>query len=579
VSERGLRTGHGPPRSRILDVLTTTNHKTIGLLYIWSSVIFFLAGGLMAELMRTELATPALNVLSKQTYNELFTIHGTTMIFLFVAPIGLGFANYFVPLQIGAPDMAFPRLNALSVWLFILGGITILSSFGASHGAAAVGWTAYAPLSGLIGSPGPGMDMWIMGVLLTSIASIMTAVNLMATVFMLRAPGMTMWRMSLFTWNILITSLLILVAFPPLAAAMAMLFIDRHFNGHFFDPSHGGSVILYQHLFWFFGHPEVYVMVLPWFGVITDIIPVFSRKPIFGYAGFVLASLAIAGLSMGVWAHHMFTTGLVDNAFFSIMSFLIAVPTGIKFFNWIGTMWGGKLSFETPMLFCLGFMANFLIGGITGVMLAAPPADYQFHDTYFVVAHMHYVLGGGSLFAIFAAFYFWFPKMTGYRLNERLGKIFFWLTLVGFNLTFWPMFISGLRGMQRRVAEYPGGIYTAPNELSTLGAYVMAAGVLVFLFSIVQAFRRKDRAGDDPWGGYTLEWITSSPPPEHNFLWLPPIRSERPVFDWHHRDDPTMALGNGHGSPHGPGRDSGPGLRGGDAPEGVPVGGPPEPDR
>jgi cytochrome c oxidase subunit I len=527
--------------SRVLDWITTTNHKTIGILYIGASLIFFLAGGVMAELIRTELATPALNVVSKQMYNELFTIHGTTMIFLFIAPIGLGFGNYFVPLQIGAPDMAFPRLNALSVWLFILGGVTILSSFGASHGAAAAGWTAYAPLSGPVGSPGPGMDMWIMGVLLTSVASIMTAVNLMATVFMLRAPGMIMWRLPLFTWNILITSILILVAFPPLAAAVAMLFIDRHFQGHFFDPAHGGSVILYQHLFWFFGHPEVYVMVLPWFGVVTDIIPVFSRRPIFGYVGFVLASLAIAGLSMSVWAHHMFTTGLVDNAFFSIMSFLIAVPTGIKFFNWIGTMWGGKLSFETPMLFCLGFMANFLIGGITGVMLAAPPADYSFQDTYFVVAHMHYVLGGGSLFAIFAAFFYWFPKITGYRLSERLGKSFFWLTEIGFNLTFWPMFVSGLRGMQRRVAEYPQGVYTTPNQISTLGAYVMAVGVIVFLVCVVQAFRAKVAAGDDPWGGYTLEWITSSPPPEHNFEWLPPIRSERPVFDWRHR--PTQPDG------------------------------------
>jgi cytochrome c oxidase subunit 1 len=536
------------PVGRLLDWITTTNHKTIGLLYIGASLIFFLAGGIMAELIRTELATPSLTFLSKQGYNELFTIHGTVMIFLFVAPIGLGFANYFVPLQIGAPDMAFPRMNALSVWLFLTGGVTLLLSFGASHGAAASGWTAYVPLSGLEASPGPGQDMWIMAVLLTSISSILTAVNLMATVFMLRAPGMTMWRMPLFTWNMLITSLIILVAFPPLAAALAMLFIDRHFHGHFFDPSHGGSVILYQHLFWFFGHPEVYIMVLPWFGIVTDIIPVFSRKPIFGYGGFVLASMTIAGLSIGVWAHHMFTTGLVDNAFFSIMSFLIAVPTGIKFFNWIGTMWGGKLSFETPMLFCIGFLVNFLIGGITGVMLASPPADFSFQDTYFVVAHMHYVLGGGSLFAIFAAFFYWFPKMTGLMLNERLGKTFFWLTEIGFNLTFWPLFVSGLRGMQRRIAEYPPGIYTTPNQLSTLGAYLMAVAVIVFLFTVVQAFRKRVPAGDDPWHAQTLEWITTSPPPEHNFGWLPPIRSERPAWDWRHRGDPPPD-GGGHGGP------------------------------
>jgi cytochrome c oxidase subunit 1 len=539
----------GARPGRLLDWVTTTNHKTIGKLYIGASLIFFLAGGVMAELMRTELATPALTFLSKNGYNELFTIHGTTMIFLFIAPIGLGFANYFVPLQIGAPDMAFPRLNALSVWLFILGGVVILSSFGASHGASAAGWTAYAPLSSKVGSPGPGVDMWIMGVLLTSIASILTAVNLTATVFMLRAPGMTMFRMPLFTWNMVITSMLILIAFPPLAAAVSMLFIDRHFNGHFFDPTNGGSAVLYQHLFWFFGHPEVYVMVLPWFGVVTDIIPVFSRKPLFGYIGMVLASMAIAGLSIGVWAHHMFTTGVVDNPFFSLMSFQIAVPTGLKFFNWIGTMWGGKIVFSVPMLWCLGFMGNFLIGGITGVMLAAPPADYQFQDTYFVVAHMHYVLGGGSLFAIFAAFYFWFPKMTGFRLSERLGRAFFVFTIVGFNVTFWPLFVVGLRGMQRRIAYYPPNVgWTTPNEVASIGAYIMAVAVLIFLTDVVLAYRRKRPAGDDPWGGYSLEWITTSPPPEHNFHWLPPIRSERPTFDWHRRDEPQPAgAGAGHG--------------------------------
>jgi cytochrome c oxidase subunit 1 len=545
--------------SRLLDWATTTNHKTIGMLYIGGSLIFFLAGGIMAMLMRSELATPGKTFLSVSTYNQLFTIHGTTMIFLFIAPIGLGFGNYFVPIQIGAPDMAFPRLNAVSVWLFILGGIVIMSSFGASHGAAAAGWTAYPPLSETIGSPGPGMDMWIMGVLLTSIASIMTAVNLTATVIMLRAPGMTMWRLSLFTWNMVITSMIILIAFPPLAAAVSMLFIDRHFNGHFFTAAGGGSPILFQHLFWFFGHPEVYVMVLPWFGVVTDIIPVFSRKPIFGYTGFVLASITIASLSMAVWAHHMFTTGAVNNPFFSMMSFLIAVPTGIKFFNWLGTMWRGKLRLQVPMLFCLGFMANFLIGGITGVMLASAPADYDFQDTYFVVAHMHYVLGGGSLFAIFAAIYYWFPKITGFRLSERLGKLFFWLVMVGFNVTFWPLFVVGLRGMQRRVAYYPANVgWTTPNEVATLGGYIMAIAVFVFLFDVISAFRKKVPAGDDPWDGQTLEWITTSPPPEHNFIWMPPIRSERPAFDWHHRDDPALAVtGRGHGGSGGGGSGDG----------------------
>ncbi len=504
-----------------------------------------LLGGLIALLMRTELAHPGLQLMGKSFYNQLFTIHGTTMIFLFIAPMGLGLANYFVPLQIGAPDMAFPRLNMLSYWMLLFGGLTIYSSFLAPGGAAQTGWTFYAPLSDRLGSPGVGADMWIMGILLVSTSSIMTAVNLMATIFMLRAPGMTMWRLSLFTWNMIITSLMILVAFPPLTGALSLLFIDRHFGGHFFDPSNGGSVILYQHLFWFFGHPEVYIMILPFFGIVTDIVPVFSRKPIFGYTGFVLASMAIAGLSMTVWAHHMFTTGAVLNPFFSFMSFLIAVPTGIKFFNWIGTMWRGSIRLATPMLWCLGFMANFLIGGITGVMIASPPFDYQAQDTYFIVAHMHYVLGGGSLFAIFAGLYYWFPKVTGYLLSERIGKVVFALEFVGFNMTFWPMHVLGLRGMQRRVADYlpslgPGGSLTTPNLVATIGSYVMAIGAILFIANVVQAFRRKEPAGDDPWGSYTLEWITSSPPPEHNFHWLPPIRSERPVFDWRHRGHPEV---------------------------------------
>jgi cytochrome c oxidase subunit I len=530
---------HGRRRLGLLGWLTTTNHKQIGWLYLGGTFVFLLAGGLLAWLIRIQLAQPEMHFLSRQAYNEIFTIHGTTMVFLVIAPIGLGLANYFVPLQIGAPDMAFPRLNALSVWLFLGGGLTIYLSFLSAHGAAAAGWTFYAPLSNGQYSPGPGTDMWIMGILAVSTSSILTGINLMATVFMLRAPGMTMWRLPLFTWNMLITSLLILVAFPPLTGALALLFIDRHFGGHFYDPTHGGSAVLYQHLFWFFGHPEVYIMALPFFGIVTDIIPVFSRKPIFGYAGFVLASMAIAGLSMAVWAHHMFTTGVVDNPFFSGMSFLIAVPTGIKFFNWIGTMWRGKLTFETPMLWCIGFLLNFLIGGITGVMLASAPVDFDVNNTYFVVAHMHYVLGGGSLFAIFAGVYYWFPKMTGIRLSERIGKIGFWFTFVGFNMTFWPLFVVGLRGMPRRIQTYPASAgWTDPNLLATIGFGVLTIGVVLFLVNLVVSIRAKVPAGDDPWQANTLEWITTSPPPEHNFAWLPPIRSERPVFDWRHRDDP-----------------------------------------
>jgi cytochrome c oxidase subunit 1 len=547
VTTIGIEHDAEPERRRasLVDWLTTTNHKQIGILYIVTTFVFFLLGGLLALLMRTELARPGLQFLSKAEYNQIFTIHGTTMIFLFIAPMGLGLANYFVPLQIGAPDMAFPRLNMLSYWMLLFGGITIYASFLAPGGAAQTGWTFYAPLSDKLGSPGVGADMWIMGIVLVSTSSIMTAVNLMATIFMLRAPGMTMWRLSLFCWNMIITSLMILVAFPPLTGAMALLFIDRHFGGHFFDPAGGGSVVLYQHLFWFFGHPEVYIMILPFFGIVTDIIPVFSRKPIFGYAGFVFASMAIAGLSMTVWAHHMFTTGAVLNPFFSFMSFLIAVPTGIKFFNWIGTMWGGSIRFSAPMLWCIGFMVNFLIGGITGVMIASAPFDYAAQDTYFIVAHMHYVLGVGSLFAIFAGLTYWFPKMTGYLMSERLGRLAFALTFIGFNMTFWPMHVLGLRGMPRRVVDYPsslgaGASLTTPNLVATLGSYVMTIGALVFIWSVIQAFRRKVPAGDDPWGGYTLEWYTTSPPPEHNFHSLPPIRSERPVFDWRHRGDPAV---------------------------------------
>jgi cytochrome c oxidase subunit 1 len=526
-------------RASLLDWLTTTNHKKIGILYIVTTFFFFGVGGIEAMLMRTELMRPGIQFLSRQQYNEIFTLHGLTMILLFVTSMGLGLANYFVPLHIGAPDMAFPRMNMLSYWLFLTGGITIYLSFFAPHGSPATGWTLYPPLSARI--QGPGMDMVIMGLLLTSASSIMTAVNIMATVFMLRAPGMTMWRVPVFTWNMVITSLMVLIAFPPFAVFLAELFVDRHFGGHFFDPSHGGSAILGQHLFWFFGHPEVYIMILPFFGVVTEIVPVFSRKPLFGYAGMVLASMAIAALSMTVWAHHMFTTGAVLNPFFSIMSLLIAVPTGVKFFNWIGTMWKGSIRLAPPMLFALGFMSNFLIGGITGVMLASPPFDYEAQDTYFLIAHFHYVLAGGALFGVLAAFYYWFPKVYGYMFTRRLGYWVFAFQFIGFNMAIWPMHILGLRGMQRRVVDYPPNVgYNTPNFVSTIGTYLIAIGTILFLIDLFLAFRRKVPAGDNPWDGHTLEWATTSPPPEHNFLWLPPVRSERPTFDWVHRDDPRV---------------------------------------
>jgi cytochrome c oxidase subunit I len=515
--------------------LTTTDHKRIGILYLVTTFAFFLLGGIFAGIMRAQLTVPNEQLVGRQTYNELFTMHGTIMIFLFVAPFGFGLANYLLPLQVGAPDVAFPRLNAISYWMFLLGGLIVLSGFLTAGGAASAGWTSYTPLSEQPFQPGLGMDLWIVGLLVTSVSGILTAVNLLTTAILMRAPGMIMWRLPIFTWNTIVTLIMVLVAFPSIAVAFGMLFIDRRLGGQLFDPSAGGSPILYQHLFWFFGHPEVYIMVLPFFGVITEIVPVFSRKRLFGYTGFVLATLLIAGYSMTVWAHHMFTTGAVENPFFSAMSFLIAVPTGIKFFNWIGTMWRGRIWFSTPMLFCLAFLGNFLIGGITGVMVASPPLDYHFQDTYFVVAHLHSVLMGGSVFAIFAAIAFWFPKITGAMLRESVGKVAVALMFVGFNLTFTPMYLLGLRGMPRRVATYDPGLgWTTPNLVATVGYAVLALGVLVFLANVVVSLVRRIPAGGDPWGGYSLEWATSSPPPEHNFERLPRIRSERPAYDVHH---------------------------------------------
>jgi cytochrome c oxidase subunit I len=528
---------HAPERQRgggLVSWFTTTDHKKIGILYMVTTFLFFLFAGVLSGIMRAQLTLPDQRLVASTTYNSLFTIHGTVMIFLFVAPFGFGLANYLLPLQIGAPDVAFPRLNAISYWLFLLGGLTVLSGFLTAGGAAAGGWTAYAPLSERPFLPGFGMDLWLVGLLLTSVSAILTAVNLLTTAFLLRAPGMIMWRLPIFTWNVIVTMVLVLVAFPSVAVAFSMLFIDRRLGGQLFDPTAGGSPILYQHLFWFFGHPEVYIMILPFFGVITEIVPVFSRKRLFGYTGFVLATLLIAGYSMTVWAHHMFTTAAVENPFFSAMSFLIAVPTGIKFFNWIGTIWRGRIWFSTPMLFSLAFMANFLIGGITGVMVASPPIDYHVHDTYFVVAHFHDVLMGGSVFAIFAAIAFWFPKVTGAMMREWLGKLSVALMFVGFNVTFLPMYTLGLRGMPRRIFTYGSGLgWTTPNLVATIGLGVLTLGILVFLADVAVSLMRRVPAGGDPWGGYSLEWATSSPPPEHNFERLPQIRSERPAYDVH----------------------------------------------
>jgi cytochrome c oxidase subunit I len=519
--------------------LTTTDHKRIGVLYIVAAFALFLVGGLMAMLMRAELAAPGLQLTDETGYDQLFTMHGTIMLLLFGTPMAVGLANYIVPLQIGAADMAFPRVNALSFWLFLSGSLVVLSGFFVAGGPAAAGWTGYVPLSGPVYGPGLGLDLWIIGLALIGMSGIIGAVNLIATIFTLRAPGMGMFRMPIFTWNMLVTGLLILLAFPALTAALALLFIDRHLGGAIFDPARGGSAVLWQHLFWFFGHPEVYILILPFFGVITEVISVFSRKPIFGYVAFVLATVAIAVLSMSVWAHHMFTTGAVNVPFFSLTSFAIAVPTGIKFFNWIATMWRGQLTFEAPMLWAIGFLYLFLLGGITGIIVASPPLDYHLQDTYFVVAHFHNTLIGGSVFAVFAGLYYWFPKMSGRRLSERLGRLQLALWVAGFTLTFLPQYELGLEGMPRRIADYSASTgWAGLNLLSTLGSALLGIGTLPFLLAVALALRApRDEHADDPWGGGTLEWWAASPPAPGNFVDLPPIRSARPVIDARLRGD------------------------------------------
>jgi cytochrome c oxidase subunit 1 len=475
--------------------------------------------------------------LDEATYNQAFTMHGTIMIFLFIVPVLSGFANYIVPLMLGAPDMAFPRINALSFWLLPLGGGLIFSGY-LFGGAAAEGWTGYTPLSSARYAEGVGTDLWLIGLTLVGTASILGAVNFIATIFKMRAPGMTLFRMPIFVWTVLVTATLILLATPVLTAGLIALFIDRNYGGSFFDPAAGGNPILWQHIFWFFGHPEVYIVILPAMGVVSEILPVFARKPLFGYRAFVFATIGIGLLSFSVWAHHMFTTGQVFLLFFAFMTALIGVPTGVKMFNWMATLWRGSLSFTTPMLFALGFITMFLIGGISGVMLASPPVDFHVQDTYFVVAHLHYVFFGGSVFGVFAATYFWFPKMTGRRLNERLGKVHFWIHFIGFNLAFFPMHPLGISGMPRRIADYsPDAGFTFWNIVSTVGAFMIAVSVLPFLVNLVATLINGERVGDDPWEGNTLEWATTSPPPPYNFDKLPPIRSERPVFDLRHKHD------------------------------------------
>ena len=521
----------------VVDWVTTTDHKKIGYLYLITSFIYFLIGGVMALMIRGQLFEPGMQMIqNKEQYNQLFTMHGTIMLLMFATPLFAAFANILMPVQIGAPDVAFPRLNAIAYWFYFFGSLVAVSSYFTPQGAASFGWFAYVPLSSSTFSPGIGGDLWVFGLALGGFGTIMGGVNFVTTILTMRAPGMTMFRLPVFTWNTLVTSILIIMCFPPLAAALFALGADRRFGAHIFDPANGGPM-LWQHLFWFFGHPEVYILALPFFGIISEIFPVFSRKPIFGYKTLVYATIAIAALSMTVWAHHMYVTGSVLLPYFAFTTMLIAVPTGVKVFNWLGTMWKGSISFETPMMYALGFLTTFIFGGLTGVILASPTLDFQLSDGYFVVAHFHYVIFGTVVFAMFAGIFFWYPKMTGKMLNERLGKIQFWLLFVGFHATFLVQHWIGIAGMPRRYATYlEGDNVTWMNQLSTYGSIVLAISFLPFLWNVWITHRKGQRTNlDDPWGyGRSLEWATASPFPRHNFTSIPRVRSESPAFDLHH---------------------------------------------
>jgi len=521
----------------VVDWLTTTDHKKIGYLYLITSFIYFLIGGVMALVIRAQLFAPGLEIVAtKEQYNQLFTMHGTIMLLMFATPLFAGFANVLMPLQIGAPDVAFPRLNALAYWLFNFGSLIAVAGFLTPQGAASFGWFAYAPLSSQTFTPGLGGNLWVLGLTLGGFGTILGAVNFITTIITMRVPGMTMWRMSIFTWNTLVTSILVILAFPVLAAALFALGSDRIFDSHVFVAENGGA-ILWQHLFWFFGHPEVYIIALPFFGIISEVLPVFSRKPIFGYKTLVYATIAIAALSMTVWAHHMYVTGSVLLPFFALMTMLIAVPTGVKIFNWIGTMWRGSVTFETPIVFALGFLISFVFGGLTGVILASPPLTFHTSDSYFVVAHFHYVVFGTVVFAMFSGFYFWWPKFTGKMLNESLGHIHFWILFIGFHMTFLIQHWLGVMGMPRRYATYmEEDGFTWMNQLSTYGSILLALSMIPFFLNVYLTWRNGEKVTvNDPWGyGRSLEWATSCPPPRHNFTSIPRIRSESPAFDVNH---------------------------------------------
>ncbi len=546
TAEQDVAVGQGPLVSVLHTWLATVDHKRIGILYLGATLVFFVIGGVEALLMRWQLWAPHMGLFSQDGYNQLYTMHGTTMVFLVVTPMLVGLANFLVPLMIGARDVAFPRLNAFSFWMFVFGGCMLYYSF-LTNGAPKVGWFSYPPLSGPTFSRGHNTDYWILGLMVSGWGTFLAAINLITTILTLRCPGMRLGQVPLFVWMVLWTSFLILFAFPTLSVIQAMLYLDRHYGAHFFDAQfvqdglYHGNPVFWQHMFWYFGHPEVYIMVLPAFGIISEVIPVFARKVIFGYTSVALATVGIAFISLGVWAHHMFAVemGVAMDDFFAGASLLIAVPTGIKMFNWIATLYGGKLRFRSPLLFALGFLGMFLLGGLSGVMLAAVPLDWQVTDSYFVVAHFHYVLFGGSLFALMAGFYYWFPKMSGRMLSERLGRWQFWLLLLGFNATFMPMHVSGMLGMPRRVYTYmPGRGWEIYNMVATAGAVVMAISFLVFYWNLFVSLRSGQPAGDDPWDAWTLEWATTSPPAEYNFAVLPVVSSRRPLWDVKHPDDP-----------------------------------------
>jgi len=526
--------------------MTSTDHKVVGHLYIITSIIYFLIAGVMALLIRAQLWAPGMQVLqTKEQYNQMFTMHGTIMLLLVATPLFAGLANELIPLQIGSPDVAFPRLNMLSYWMYFFGSIITVGGFLTPQGSASFGWFAYTPLSNQTFSPGLGSNMWVFGLALGGFATILGAVNFITTIITMRAPGMTMFRMSIFTWNILVTSILVILVFPILAAALFALGSDRVFGSHVFDAATGGA-LLWQHLFWFFGHPEVYILALPFFGVVSEIIPVFSRKPIFGYKTLVYATIAIGALSMTVWAHHMYVTGAVLLPFFALLTMLIAVPTGVKIFNWIGTMFRGSVTFETPMLFALGFVFNFIFGGLTGVILASPPLDFHLSDNYFIVAHFHYVVVGALIFGLFGGLYFWWPKWTGKMMNERLGQIHFWLFFIGFHATFLIQHWLGVIGMPRRYATYlPEDGFTWMNQLSTVGSFIMAISLVPWLINVYITWRYAPKVTvNDPWGsGRSLEWATACPAPRHNFTSIPRIRSESPAFDLNHPELAPISIG------------------------------------